>query len=377
MGFFVDVPEGFAISGGDGETSFTFSDPYGYMDFLIATYPAARYSSPEAIAKDIASKLKASLKTLNYSYEGRKACYFSLTFTYEKSPMAGIGIAIEGIGENSAKDTLLLSYAPTEAFEPYAPFMRSCLDGFSADAGAKRSPGPLSQMLRGASKGAEWAIESASGAKGAAFLATPIAETPRNVPFEGAILSIPYSARDAATLKLICRREYEVLSAYADDAELAAFAMTRFYHMVYRDAYRKLDRVALELGRRMGLPGSGERSIAERALAWVQSFHYERGSEGIDFVDPYSAAFEANGDCDSRVILMLIVLHHLNIDGIMMLSGVHSHAIAAVAVDGKGARFSHNEIGYLVAETTDEVQLGLIAAEMSDREDWIGIDFWF
>jgi hypothetical protein len=71
----------------------------------------------------------------------------------------------------------------------------------------------------------------------------------------------------------------------------------------------------------------------------------------------------------------VILLHYFDVDAILMVSSIYSHSMAAVDLDGKGARFPLEGVKYLVAETTDDVELGRIDRSMSNTNAWIGIDF--
>jgi hypothetical protein len=101
---------------------------------------------------------------------------------------------------------------------------------------------------------------------------------------------------------------------------------------------------------------------------------YERNFAGIDFVPPQTAAFEKRGDCDSRAMVMAIILEKLGIDSILMVSRDYSHAMLAVDVAGGGQRFTLNGKAYLVAETTAHVGIGQIDSSMTDASKWLGID---
>jgi hypothetical protein len=119
------------------------------------------------------------------------------------------------------------------------------------------------------------------------------------------------------------------------------------------------------------------RGYAEALLAWVQGFKYERDPKGSDVVNPISAAFEARGDCDSRALVMAILLRREGIRSILMISLEHEHALAAVDAPGAGARYPYKDTNWLVAETTARVGIGRIDQSQADPKDWLGVDFPF
>jgi hypothetical protein len=74
-------------------------------------------------------------------------------------------------------------------------------------------------------------------------------------------------------------------------------------------------------------------------------------------------------------MLMAIILNQANTPAAMMVSREYGHAMALTDLPGIGARFESGGKKWLVAETTSKVPIGLIAADMSDPEDWLGIFF--
>ena len=58
-----------------------------------------------------------------------------------------------------------------------------------------------------------------------------------------------------------------------------------------------------------------------------------------------------------------------------MVSRHHSHAMGLADVPGAGARFEAGGVMWLVAETTSDVDIGLIAASQSYIGHWLGVTF--
>lgn len=281
-----------------------------------------------------------------------------LSFPLSGKPHRGWGLFVDGAARNAAgkpeKDIALLAYVPEERYEAYLPFILSCLDGFSVDEEARLYPGPVSQF------NLPW---------------DPAARKPADLRFGDRILRVPYDPREGAAAQDTVEREFQVFGVYARSSpDLAHAAWARFYRMVYRETFHRLDFLSLVLQRELsGEPD--ERSRTARLLAWTQGFRYERDPSGSDVVNPLTAAFEGRGDCDSRAVLLAILARHDNRDALLMLSVKHSHALAAFDLPGPGARFPHKGKGWLVGETTDDVALGLIDAAMADPKDWLAVEF--
>lgn len=352
-GFSVDLPEGFSYADGDGKNRFSFVDPNGGMEFDIFVYDPGRFASAGAIADNTMSKLGSTGQREDFVYEGRKAVFMELQFGLGGVQEKGYGIAIEGRAARAQAKAepsfAIVSFAAAADFEGYADFILSALDCFSVDEIARRSPGPVSQYV----------------------LAFPAKrDATKTVAFGGQNLSLPWSDDEAAQVHETANREYKVLAAYADNDQLWRAAWSRFYRMVYRESARRLDQLAATLD---PLLPDDPTDAARMLLQWTQGWTYERDLQGIDFVDPLSASMEARGDCDSRAMVLVILLERRGIDAILMVSRDYSHSMVGIDVPGGGQRFAFDGKNWLVGETTAHVGLGVIAADQTDWTKWMGI----
>jgi len=397
-GFSIDLPEGFEYIDGNGSTQFTFGLPDESVTVNIIVYPPSRFTDAKAGAAATAAKLSGSGTFAPLGFGGRDAAFGELSFGTEASERRGYGLFVnDAEGPRSASgakpelyDLVVLSHARAADYEGYEDFVASAIDGFSLNVGRRAVPGPV-----GASARAE---------AGAGTLQTAA------IPFGAATVHADWNPREGAVAQAIVEREYRVLSVYATSPELVEAAIARFYRMVFRDSAPSLDRLALEMSAawetgawagtkpptslsgpdstasapatapsgasnpRFGAPAD-PRGYASALLSWVQGFKYERDPEGSDVVNPISAAFESRGDCDSRALVMSILLRRENIRSILMISLQHEHALAAVDAPGTGARFPFRKINWLVAETTARVGIGMVDAAQADPASWIGIGF--
>jgi len=74
-------------------------------------------------------------------------------------------------------------------------------------------------------------------------------------------------------------------------------------------------------------------------------------------------------------MLWAMILAQANIPSAIMVSRHYSHAMGLADIPGIGARFEAGGVRWLVAETTSNVEIGLIAANKSTVENWIGVLF--
>ncbi len=346
-GSFLDLPAGFAPAEGDGRTRFPYLSPDGQIELDLLIQKPGQYASAEEMATRMLEKLGSQGQSTGFVYQGRQAVLAELSFALESVPRQGYALFIpSGPGNGYA----LLAHAGSARFEAAADFILSCLDGFSLDRAARRLPGPLSQFL----------------------LPFPAPRPDRKtVELPGGRVELPWSAEEAEQELYTVRREYRILTAYLADATRWKDAWARFYRLVYRESSGRLDAFTEAFART--LPRTDPTESARRVLAWVQGFTFERDLAGLDFVPPLAAAFERRGDCDSRALVMAIVLEALGIDCLLMLSREYSHAMLAVDVPGGGQRFPFEGREYLVAETTARVGLGLLDSSQADFSKWLGV----
>lgn len=394
-GFFIDLPEGFTLEDGDGISRFSFLSPDGALRLDIVVYDASRYASARLGADDLVKKLSAKGSPAAFRYAGRDAALGEISWGSGAQAMKAVAFFMDGKVPSGASaaaadapapfDLAIVAYAPAASWAANRDIALSALDGFSADRGRRASPGPVGTAARAA-------------------LGAP-KPSPATIAFGKARISASYDRREAAIAQDTVEREYRVLMPYGGEPDLIEAAVRRFYRMVWRDAAPSLDALALQLsaawetgawagetgfrpvapagqadapstGPIFGAP-AGPRAYAEALLSWTQSWTYERDPKGSDVVNPLSAAMEGRGDCDSRALVMSLLLRRENIEAALMISLAHEHALAAVDAPGPGARFAFREKSWLVGETTARVGIGMIAAEQADPADWFGVDFPF
>jgi hypothetical protein len=388
-GFYTDVPTGWVYTGGNGHDRFSLGDPQGKGTYQIAVYSqkGSPWTDSHSFATEIAKRLSSKGQIERFSYEGRDTAFMSLDFSPTGTRSRGFALFIRGLalkavtsgavgstgsadpsggapaGKSSGSegasgatdaDVALIAFCDATDYDSTAAFLVSALDGFSADAGCRLKPGPISQYD-------EQAV-------------APAAARNSSLSFLGGSIDIPVSPVALDSEQSQVEREFKVLAAYKDAPDWKE-AWQRYYRLIYRDGYARLDRLALLIGREFDRRGVQRDGIPAALLPWIQDFEYIRSLNTADFVAPLDAAIERKGDCDSRALLYVILLHHFNIDAVLLVSAEYSHAMAGVDIPGAGARFPFQEKKYLVAETTAKVGIGLIGGNVADPSKWIGIDF--
>jgi hypothetical protein len=376
-GFRIDMPEGYVYSGGDGRSRFSFTTAEGAVVDLVV-YSGGVYGSIQALTEDIQRRLGNRGDISAFTYRDRQAAVLELKFTpsgrgERAQNYSGWGFCTELEKKDGEPPPLLAALAYGPADRTVLEFLSvSALDSIAPAPSDERAPGPMTEF------------------------AFP-REAPRRTLLANTQVSAFIDGIDAEAAQSLADREFEVLRHYTESPKWKA-AWIRFYRMIYRDAWDRLTDAAFALERSWTLDAAGnepgkwgfrpdkdagaavniagmDRDIAAKALAWVQSFAYERDLLGSDCVNPVSAAVEGRGDCDSRAVLWAIILEHANIPAAIMVSREYRHAMGLADLDGPGARFDAEGRKWLVAETTAPVAPGLIAADNADPAKWIGVTF--
>jgi len=346
-GFFIDLPEGYEYIDGDGRDRFSFSGPEGLM-FDILVYDG-RFNSMLELVNDVNRRLSNRGDADFFEYNGKQAAILKLSF----GEFDGWAFAVELYSQNAQKPKLLaLAYCPASRNE-LDIFHLSALDSISPTLMDLYYPGPIMEY------------------------SFPRGE-PRNTPIASTGLSAMIYENDAEAAQVLIEREFVILSAYLNTPYLQD-AWIRYYRFIYRDSFDRIKNaiftIAQSFGGNSAATDEQKRTFAQRTLTFIQGFDYERDLSGSDFLNLVSAVTEGRGDCDNRAMLFAMILASSNIRSAIMVSPHYSHAMGLADIPGTGARFEAYDVQWLVAETTANIDIGLIDQNQSEISHWFAIIF--
>ncbi len=346
---FVNMPASWQVDGLE-ETKFSAVNRAEEAFLLVKYTGGGDFDEAGAMYDYYLGELQAESRGRTaFSYSGNAAELGAIRLPHGGRSHIGYLLCIETL----RIDLVAVAFAREENFASYQDMLLSTLDSLSIGENGLMSPGPISQSV------------------------SPYPDPEReifSIRYGEADIPVPMSRQAMQASQELIEREARVLVVYAG-TPYAEEAWQRYYRIIYRDIYRRCRPIYSAL-RQVLPPGEmSPREIAEELLRWVQGFEYRRLSTVSDCLTPLQAAVQHAGDCDSRGLLLTIMLHYYGIDAILMVSGAYSHSMTAVDVPGGGARFEYNGTAYLVAETTDKVEIGLIDQAMADPNGWIGVDF--
>ncbi len=345
-GYYMDIPEGWQLLDAADTAAVSFGDPSRRAVFQIFTFPAGHFASAGEAAEDMRRKLAARGDQAGFLYENREAVLADWTFSAGKRPARGWFVFLDG----ESRDFALLAFVPEAEFASYNDLLLSCLDSFAPREEALRRPGPVSVF----------------------YLPHPAANLrPRRVDFGGESLTVLSGEGEPDANQTVIEREARILAGVKEGF---VPAWKRFFRIIHRDTFSRLRPLAgaLEPLIRDGTPRDRVPAVL---LAWFQEFSYARTGTLSDFQSPLSCVLTRSGDCDSLGMAYVILLEHWGYDAILLVSAEYSHAMAGVDVPGDGARYIHDGKGYLTAELTDRVGMGLVGAKVADPAKWIPVPF--
>lgn len=342
-GYALDLPEGYELAERNGSERYHFTHTLYPVDLQIALYARDRFPDAATALTYVTEQFKSKGHQVNFSWRNRGAAIEQIAFPTS----AGWAEALELANK---KGWLVIAvYTDEKKATSLEPLLVSTLDSVFTDDGAYFESGPMTAFAWGKEKGITADYDDGS---------TKVA--------------LPFDSIDASANQSIVDREFSLLTSYLD-TPFVYEAWKRYYRLIWRDAWARFEKPAFILENR--LP-SDPAELTAKLLAWTQNFTYERNFEGSDFVNLPEAFASKTGDCDSRALLLVLLLNEMGVDAVLLVSPEYSHALAAVDCPGPGARFDSGGKKYLIADTTSKTKAGLIAADMADPAKWFAVDFY-
>lgn len=358
FGFSLDIPEGYELTAStDDNMSLAFTHKNLPVTLAIKIYESEEDSIKvlqNAIEK-LGSKDKASFFEWNESI-----CSVSKVKFNVEQDFAGWAVCAPTMRQGYF--VVLVCYSPESISQKCEFFIISTIN--SLKVGDSKTTGIFSTL---------------------AYPPSEKKEVILNIAGKKVKTTLDKSDREAS--EFVINLEFNVLNMYAKHP-LAIQAWKRYYRILQRDAQARLSETAQTIYKTLypeakkQNPQNPELGYAQLLLSWVQGFSYEHTDAcetsklNSDFT-ALPAMLEGEGnDCDSRSMLLSVLLSEKDIPCTVLFSPEYAHALAAVKIDAPGQTFinpSTNEV-YLMGETTAKVTWGTIAQDHMDRTKWFAID---
>lgn len=106
-------------------------------------------------------------------------------------------------------------------------------------------------------------------------------------------------------------------------------------------------------------------------ITFVQNIKYDRPGGTLDLFPPLGTLAYKFGDCDSKALLLYVILEKMGIDCAMMWSYNYKHAMLGISVNVTGEYLVVNGKKYYFLETTyPQWSIGEIPPEFSNTKFW-------
>ena len=357
FGFSLDIPEGFEIADytEDG-MSYVFSHPNIPVTLVMKlTEEKNAKSAAEVLNKNL-KKLNASGETDSFKWNGTVCgiSYFSMSLDDNYS-----GWAVSAPVKIQDYYVILLCYAP-ESKKGCEQFIISTINSLSINNEYLNTPGIITSYAF-PPEGSESVLLKIGGKE----------------------IKTSLDKSDEEAAKFVIDLEYSVLKLYANH-KMWKEAWQRYYRMIYRDNAGRLQQTAKNIydsiypELKKSKPQDADIKYAQALLSWVQTFGYERAQSKIesDFTSLPASIKGKGSDCDSRSMLVSVLLNYTGIDTAMLISREYSHAVVVTDIPAPGQTFTmENGREYLFGETTARVTWGMLAQDQADRTKWIPVTF--
>ncbi|MGI5077720.1 hypothetical protein [Treponema maltophilum] len=352
-GYVLDIPEGFRLGYKEGADSYQFEHELFPLTLIVRSWPQT-ISAGEKM-KEVLAKLNASGRTQEFVWHSRNCALSFFSMNLQNRTNRGRAIIVPADEDKGL--TLVLAYTPEQQFEQFQTLIVSALNSFSPQSNNRNISGILTDY---------------------GYPKTGPVQT--NVKIGKTEIPVELDKSDSEAHNALIDIEYDVLTRFAD-TPLWKEAWQRYYRMIYRDAYRRLEKTAFsvynaletELKTELKAGADFDKKLAQTLLSWVQLFPYERERNASDFTGLIDTLTGSGSDCDSRSLLLAVLMAHMNYNTMLFISPQYSHALFGIDIESAGAHLEQDGTNYLLGETTARVDIGLVAQEMSDLTKWFGI----
>lgn len=358
FGYSLDIPEGYKIAGHtpDG-MSYQFSHTILPVDLVLRLYTTDVFPDAKTALEGALKKISASSNGTDSFLWRNAECAIAI---FDSKPIMKNGATGWAVSVNLAQknaNLVLLCYADAAKANDCEQFILSTLNSLCTDSGSQLAPGIITTY---------------------AFPPTEQKNVVLNIA--GKTVNTSFDSDDAEANRFVIDSEYAVLSLYKNHEKWKE-AWQRYYRAIFRDSYSRFSKAAFDItsavypAARKKNPKNTEAELNAILLNWVQDFEYKRGEkESADFTSVIDAVCGKGSDCDSRSMLMCILLKQNGIKSELFVSREYSHAVYGADINAEGAKIKVSGTEFLLGETTAKnLRPGLIAQEQNDTEKWIPI----
>lgn len=347
----IDFPVGFRLVDSNKEgNAFQLQSGVTPVTAIVRIYESSRYENQRTALESSLKSLGAQFETEDFSWRNTDASISSFTSNINRQSVAGYGLSVDLPEEKGT--VVIIGWGRSNQFDYCQNYILSLLDSIMIDEGSLYEAGPVTAYLYPKSEKIDVDLE-----------------------IGGVKIKTNLRKNDVEASQYLVEREYDVLKIYAK-ANNWQEALQRYYRMIFRDSYGRLWQAGFDIFNELYPFSQDETDLAQKLLSWTQTFKYEREKTESDFSSLPSILMGNGSDCDSRSMLLCVLLTQMNQDAIMIVSAKFSHSMAAITSDHPGHSFKYDGRDYLMGETTvGGLTWGKIDSTQDDQRKWMAIFF--
>lgn len=170
----------------------------------------------------------------------------------------------------------------------------------------------------------------------------------------------------------LSERELNINQAYKNDQiYYTKLIWHEIYKRIYWQAFDKLDNIVKGFNEIFSKEKLSDRDKVYFIISFVQNIEYKRPGGKLDILPPLGTLAARFGDCDTKALLLYILLEKARVDCVMFWSFQYKHAMLGAALNSGGKYKSHKGKKYFFIETTyPGWNIGDIDPEMDDLNLW-------
>jgi hypothetical protein len=143
------------------------------------------------------------------------------------------------------------------------------------------------------------------------------------------------------------------------------------YKRIYWQSYNKFDMILKGFDDVFKKEKMSDRDKLYFMISFVQNIEYKRPGGELDLLPPLGTLATKFGDCDTKALLLYIILERTGVDCILYWSFQYKHAMLGIAINARGNYKSYKGKNYYFVETTyPGWEIGDIDPAMDDLNLW-------
>lgn len=345
----IDLPEGFFVTESSSDNStFALESSVAPVSAIIKIYEENSFKNANLAMRDVMKKLNLEFEISDFQWQNTLVSITSFEGTIHNVQAFGYGASVQ-VPENN-KFIILLTWCQKGLESQVFPYMSSFLDGLYINIASYFDSGLFTSFTYPEEEQMDISVE---------------------IDNKKINSKMAKNAKEAA--EFLVEKEYQVLLMY-QNSPLWKEAWQRYYRMIFRDSCKHLMNLSFDIYNELYSDCKNDTEYAQKLLYWTQNFTYEREKTKSDFSSLPAMILGNGSDCDSRAMMLSVLLQTVNIDCSLLISNEFSHSIAILNSDLPGFSFSYNDKKYLTGETTSKgLTWGKISSDQIDQSKWIEV----